>query len=75
MLAHNLLRWTATLGQAGPVDRLTVARTVRMRLLAVPGRLVNRAGTLVLRGPLDWPWAAWFERRLVVLRALQPSTG
>ncbi|MDP9402842.1 MAG: IS1380 family transposase, partial [Actinomycetota bacterium] len=58
-----------------PVDRLTVARTVRMRLLVVPGRLVNRAGTLVLRGPLDWPWRQWFNRRLDVLRSLQPSTG
>ncbi len=75
VLAHNLIRWTATIGQPGPVDRLTVARTVRMHLIAVPGRLVNRAGTWTLRGPLDWPWAAWFHRRLAVLRALQPSTG
>ena len=75
VLAHNLTRWTATIGQPGPVDRLTVARTVRMRLIAVPARLVNRAGALVLRGPLEWPWAAWFERRLAMLRALKPSTG
>jgi hypothetical protein len=75
VLAHNLLRWTATLGQPRPLDRLTVARTLRMRLLAVPARLVNRAGTLVLRGPRDWPWAQWFERRLAVLRTLEPSTG
>ncbi|HSH59817.1 MAG TPA: IS1380 family transposase [Acidimicrobiales bacterium] len=75
VVAHNLLRWTATIGQPGPVDRLTVARTVRMRLIAVPGRLVNRAGTLMLRGPLDWPWAQWFERRLAVLRFLLPPTG
>ncbi|HEV2809890.1 MAG TPA: hypothetical protein VGV93_05775 [Acidimicrobiales bacterium] len=55
VVAHNLLRWTATLGQPGPVEHLSVARTVRTRLIAVPARLVNRAGTLVLRGPLDWP--------------------
>ncbi len=75
VLAHNLIRWTATIGQPGAVDRLTVARTLRTRLLAVPARLVNRAGTLVLRGPLDWPWQQWFVRRLAVLRTLQPSTG
>ena len=75
VLAHNLLRWTVTIGQPGPVDQLSVARTVRIRLLAVPARLVNRAGALTLRGPLDWPWAQWFERRLAVLRTLQPSTG
>ncbi len=50
VLAHNLTRWTATLGQPGPVDHLTVARTVRVRLLNVPGRLVNRAGVVTLRG-------------------------
>ncbi len=75
VMAHNLVRWTATLGQPGPVERLSVARTVRTRLIAVPARLVNRAGTLVLRGPLDWPWARWFERRLAVLRTVELSTG
>jgi PII-like signaling protein len=72
VLAHNLIRWTATLGQPGPVDRLTVARTVRVRLIGVPGRLVNRAGVTVLRGPAGWPWAAWFSGRLERLRALHP---
>jgi hypothetical protein len=75
VLAHNLIRWTATLGQPGPVDRLTVARTLRVRLINVPGRLVNRAGTITLRGPAGWPWSAWFSGRLQRLRALQPATG
>jgi hypothetical protein len=75
VLAHNLIRWTATLGQPGPVDRLTVARTLRMRLISVPGRLVNRAGVVTLRGPAGWPWAGWFTRRLDQLRVLQPATG
>jgi hypothetical protein len=75
VLAHNLIRWTATLGQPNPVDRLTVARSVRLRLITVPGRLVNRAGILTLRGPAGWPWAGWFRLRLRQLRALQPATG
>jgi hypothetical protein len=75
VLANNLTRWAVTIGEAGPVERLTVARTVRTRLIAVPGRLVNRAGTMTLRGPLNWPWAEWFNRRLDTLRALQPLTG
>ena len=74
VLAHNFIRWTATLGRAGSVEGLTVARTVRTRLIAVPGRIVNRAGTLTLRAPLDWPWAQWFTLRLDRLRAL-PDTG
>ena len=75
VLANNLIRWSVTIGEPGPVERLTVARTVRTRLIAVPARLVNRAGTMTLRGPLDWPWAEWFHRRLDQLRALQPLTG
>lgn len=72
VLAHNLIRWTATLGRTDDHDdgRLVVARTVRTQLLAVPGRLVNRAGTPTLRLPTHWPWADTFHRALVALRAL-----
>ncbi len=73
-LAHNLLRWSVTLGRRSPIDELVVARTVRTRLIAVPARLVNRAGAPTLRGPLQWPWAGWFISRLDALRAL-PDTG
>jgi len=75
VLANNLIRWTVTIGEASAVERLTVARTVRTRLIAVPGRLVNRAGAMTLRGPINWPWAEWFNRRLDTLRALQPLAG
>ena len=72
VLAHNLIRWTATLGESGPADQLTVARTVRTRLIALPGRLVNRSGAMTLRAPMHWPWEELFQRRLDRLRALQP---
>jgi Transposase DDE domain group 1 len=75
VLAHNLIRWTASLGQPTPVDHLTVARTVRHRLIMLPGRVVNHAGSRLLRGPLHWPWQDWFSQRLGALRALQPATG
>ena len=70
VLAHNLTRWAARLGDMHPTDRLTVARTVRTRVLAVPGRLVNRSGRLVLRMPLHWPWAPTFTRALDRIRSL-----
>ena len=70
VLAHNLTRWAARLGDMHPAERLTVARTVRARVLAVPGRLVNRSGRLVLRLPLQWPWAPTFTRALERIRAL-----
>ena len=75
VLAHNLIRWTTTIGRPGPVTELTVARTVRTRLIAVPARLVNRAGTPTLRGPAGWPWASQFGEILTRLRALQPAPG
>jgi hypothetical protein len=74
VLAHNLLRWTVAIGLPRPVDQLTVARSVRMCLIGIPARLVNRAGVLTLRGPAGWPWAGWFTRRLACLRAI-PDTG
>jgi hypothetical protein len=74
VLAHNLVRWTVTVGTQSPVSELVVARTVRTQLIAVPARIVNLAGTPTLRCPLRWPWAEWFTRRLAALRAL-PDTG
>jgi hypothetical protein len=71
ILAHNMFRWTARLG-GHDTDRLIVARTVRTRLLALPGRLVNRAGQPTLRLPTRWPWADTFTTILDALRALEP---
>jgi len=70
VLAHNLTRWTARLGGLHPNDQLTVARTIRTRVLALPGRLVNRSGRLVLRLPARWPWATTFTTALGRIRAL-----
>jgi len=70
VLAHNLIRWSARLGGIHPDDQLTVARSVRTRVLALPGRLVNRSGTIVLRLPERWPWAVTFTRALDQIRAL-----
>ena len=71
-LAHDLIRWSALLGEITPEDHLVVARMVRTRYPSVPGRLVNISGTPTLRAPLEWPWAKKFERALDRLRALPP---
>ena len=70
VLAHNMIRWTARLGGIHPDDQLTVTRTIRSRLLALPGRLVNRSGRHGLRLPQRWPWATTFTRALDKIRAL-----
>ena len=70
VLAHNLIRWTARLGEIHPDEQLTVARTIRTKLLALPGRVVNRSGRHTLRLPARWPWADTFITALNRLRAL-----
>jgi hypothetical protein len=70
VLAHNLIRWTARLGDVHPDDQLTVARTLRTRLIALPGRIVNRSGRWILRLPARWPWATQFLAALTRLRAI-----
>jgi hypothetical protein len=70
VLAHNVVRWTARLGEVHAPDELTVARTLRTRLLTLPGRLVNRSGRLVLRLPEHWPWADAFTTALERVRSL-----
>jgi len=71
-LAHNLIRWTAMLGEITPEEQLVVARTIRTKFLSVPGRLVSPGGRPTLRAPLEWPWARAFERALDLLRTLPP---
>ena len=73
VLAHNLIRWTAILGEVRVEGELTVARTMRTRLIGLPGRLVNRAGRPTLRLPERWPWAATFHTALTALRLLRPA--
>jgi len=61
-LAHNLLRWTATLG-LGVRDQLVVAETLRRTLLALPRRLTRSARRWTLHLPTSWPWAPSFRWR------------
>src|SRR5207247_2628070 len=53
-LAHNLLRWTGLLGL--PNSTIHAARTLRRRLLALPGRLTSPAGHWTPHLPARWPW-------------------
>jgi hypothetical protein len=70
VLAHNLIRWSAHLGDLVEDNTLVVAATLRTRYFSVPARLVNRSGTPTLRGPTLWPWAASFTRALTNLRGV-----
>ena len=71
-LAHNLLRWSELLGL--PDERPRRARTIRRRLLALPGRLTRTARRWTLHLPACWPWRTDFTDALVRIRAL-PAPG
>ncbi|MGH2764936.1 MAG: IS1380 family transposase [Actinomycetota bacterium] len=68
VLAHNLLRWVGRLGLG--VQGLVVAKTIRRRLLAVPGRITRSARKLLLHLPRAWPWRAQFVAALAALRTI-----
>jgi hypothetical protein len=70
-LAHNLLRWTSVLGLPGQTVR--AARTLRRRLLALPGRLTRTARRWTLHLPAGWPWQHAFAEALSRIRALAPA--
>jgi hypothetical protein len=63
-IAHNLIRWLATLGLE--IHGLLVGKTIRRRFLALPGRMTRRARRRQLHLLTNWPWAEqWttcFER-------------
>jgi hypothetical protein len=71
-LAHNLLRWTTLIGL--PDTIIPTARTLRRRLLTIPGRITRTARTVTLRMPARWPWEHEFLTALDRLRTVPPLT-
>jgi len=67
-LAHNLLRWTQLLGL--PDTTVRAARTLRRRLLNIPGRLTRHARGWTLHLPARWPWHGDYINALNRIRAL-----
>ena len=68
-IAHNLVRWVGSLGLelTGPL----VAKTIRRKFLALPGRLTDSGRRRYLHLPTKWPWATlWSEcfSRLITLQ-------
>ena len=69
-LAHNLLRWVASLGLR--LSGLVVAKTIRRRYLSLPGRMTRSGRVDTLHLPTRWPWRDALLAALVRLRALPP---
>jgi hypothetical protein len=67
-IAHNLARWTSVIGLPGHTIR--AARTLRRRLLQIPGRLTRTARQSTLHLPARWPWQHDFTRALARIRGI-----
>jgi hypothetical protein len=67
-LAHNLLRRTDVLGRPDTTAR--TARTLRRRLLALPGRLTRHAGRWTMLALARLAWQHDLIRALARIRAL-----
>jgi len=67
-LAHNMTRWVGQLGLEDETWR--AARTIRRRLIALPGRLTRTARRFTLHLPARWPWQEAFVEALTKIRAL-----
>jgi hypothetical protein len=67
-LAHNMLRWTQLIGL--PDTTVRAARTLRRRLLQIPGRLTRHARGWTLHLPARWPWHGDYINALNRIRAL-----
>jgi hypothetical protein len=70
-IAHNLLRWTTLIGLPDTV--VATARTIRRRLITVPGRITRTGRTVTLRLPARWLWETTFLTALNRLRAISSS--
>jgi Transposase DDE domain group 1 len=68
VIAHNLTRWITVIGLPGQTVR--TARTLRRRLLQIPGRLTRTARQWTLHLPARWPWQHDFIHALNRIRAL-----
>jgi hypothetical protein len=71
-LAHNLLRWTSLIGLPGRTIR--TARTIRRRLLQIPGRLTHTGRQWTLHLPARWPWQDDFTSALARIRTLPTAS-
>ncbi len=70
-LAADLLAWCARLALTGPAASYEPKR-LRLRILAVAGRLVRTARRRLLKIPGTWPWATEITTAHARLAAFPP---
>ncbi len=68
-IAHNLVRWVGALGLEinGPL----VAKTIRRKFIALPGRITHHTRRRQLHLPTRWPWATQWSQCFARIVKLQ----
>jgi hypothetical protein len=69
VIAHNLARWVGKIG-LGPDETPMTTKTLRTRLLSMPGRMTSSGGRNTLHLPRGWPWEGSFNAILAKLRSI-----
>jgi hypothetical protein len=73
VIAHNLGRWVNKIGLGEAAVPMTT-KTLRTRMLSLPGRMTTSGGRTTLHLPRDWPWEESFTTVLANLRSVpRPS--
>jgi hypothetical protein len=73
VIAHNLGRWVNKIGLGSKAVPMTT-KTLRTRMLSLPGRMTTSGGRNTLHLPRNWPWEESFTTILANLRCLrQPN--
>ena len=69
VIAHNLGRWVGRIGLGSEATSMTT-KTLRTRMLNLPGRMTTSGGRRTLHLPRAWPWEDQFNTVLDRLRSL-----
>jgi hypothetical protein len=69
VIAHNLGRWVGRIG-LGPEATPMTTKTLRTRMLSLPGRMTTSGRKRTLHLPEHWPWEKPFNTILANLRAV-----
>jgi hypothetical protein len=73
VIAHNLGRWVGRIG-LGPEATPMTTKTLRTRMLSLPGRMTTSGRKRTLHLPEHWPWEEPFNTILANLRAVMLVT-